>query len=105
MASFFENGVLIVSQGFGYEELAVSTSAVGPAAIPAGKQIRRMLIQVHFGDIRWLAVPGEDPTSSYGVKLLAGDFFVYDGPPEDITFIRDSASTNPPTLGIHYFGA
>jgi hypothetical protein len=102
---FFEQGILIVQAGYGYEELAVGTSAVGLAAIPANKQVRRVLIQVRDGDIRWLAVPGEDPTASYGIKLQAGDFFVYDGPPEDITFIQDSGSALSPTLGVHYFGA
>jgi hypothetical protein len=103
--SLYEQGILIVQAGYGFEELSVGTTAVGFAAIPANRRVRRCLIQVHDGDIRWLAVPDEDPTATRGIKLSAGDFFVYDGPPEDITFIKDADSALTPTLGIHYFGA
>jgi hypothetical protein len=102
--ALFEQGILIVQNGLGYEELPVSTSAIGLASIPANG-VRRALIQVNDGDIRWIAVPGELPTASRGIKLSAGDFFVYDGDPEDILFIQDASSSLAPTLGVHYFGA
>lgn len=102
---FYEQGYLIVQQGYGYEEIAVTTSAGGLVSIPANKIIRRILIQVLGGDIRWLAVPGMNPTASFGIQLRDGDFFLYDGTPTDIKFIQDADSVGSPTLGIHYFGA
>ena len=101
----FEQGVLIVATGYAYETLAVSTSAVGLAAIPANRLIRRVVIQVLDGDVRWMAVPSTNPTSTTGLRLRDGDTLVYDGVPEDIKFIKDDASTGDPVLGIHYFGA
>ena len=90
--ALFEQGILIVQNGLGYEELPVSTSAVGFADIPVGNSVRRALIQVNDGDIRWIAAPNDVPTASRGIKLVAGDFFVYDGSTEAISFIQDADS-------------
>src|SRR5512146_194756 len=101
---FYEQGYLIVQDGLHYEELTVGTTVTGPAEAPAGT--RRAMVQVTFAPIRWLALAskGLHPTGSFGLELDDGDYFVYDGPPSDLEFIRDSAATQNAIVRIHYFG-
>ena len=95
----------VIQVGLRYEELVVTTSAQG---LPLGNvdvdEVRRILIHAVDGDVRWIAVDGQSPTVSSGMKLSADDMLVYDGDPELIQFVRDSASAATPTLLIHFFG-
>lgn len=102
--AFYEHGFLVIQDGLGYDEVAVGGSAVGLPSIPDYTPVKRCLIQILGGDIRWMASPDEEPTADRGIRMLDGDFFVYDGDPYMFKMIMDSASSGSPTVGVHYFG-
>lgn len=95
-----EGGMLVVPEGLGYEKLAVSVAA-GLADIPSpSKDIRRTVVHVEDGEIRWLAT-GADPSSTEGLRLSKDSILVYDGDPSKLRFI---ALSGLPVLFVHYFG-
>lgn len=104
MSSLREQGVLVVADGLNYEDVPVTTSAVGLTLTERlKKDIRRTVIQPLGGIVRWRS-DGVDPTATSGMRLNDEDILVYDGDPSKIKFVKDSTSPSNPTLAVHYFG-
>jgi hypothetical protein len=78
----------------GYEQLAVSATAVSPALVPPPTDTRpgatAATISVEAGDIRYRD-DGSDPTSSVGMPLKVDVPFFYTGDPSKLRFIRQSS--------------
>jgi hypothetical protein len=76
----------------------VSSAAVGltiPTETAASgatrnKRVNNVLIRCATANVRWRD-DGTDPTASVGVPLNAGEVLSYDGNPQAIKFIRQSA--------------
>jgi hypothetical protein len=99
-----ENGILTVPDGLDCVSLTVGTTFVQPAALTfAAHNLKRTVIQSNQ-PIRWTASGSDDPTATFGLKLLAGDTLIYDGSITNLKFIRDAAASADATLIIHYFG-
>ena len=99
-----ENGTLVVPSGLECVSLAVGASVTPLAARDYPEHhYRRAVIQTNQ-PVRWTASPDpdNDPTTTFGLLLEAGQTLVYDGTLENLRFVRASASDA--TLIIHYFG-
>lgn len=84
----------------GYQQLTVSTTAVG-LTVPPGAS--RAVIKVIAQPVRYRD-DGVDPTTSLGYPKVANDEFVLSGSSmKNVKFIRDDASDA--TLEILYYGA
>lgn len=95
----------VIQSGLRYEELIVTDTAQGlPLGSVDDTEVRRVLIHCVDQPVRWIAVEGQTPTASFGMKLAADDMLVYDGDVDVIEFIKDSSATGTPTLLIHFFG-
>ena len=91
----------------GFQNLVVSGAPVGLTR-PVNERPRHALIGVSGGAIRWLAVPGQDPTASFGSYVGAGGTIDwsdvdkdYAGLLDNVTFIK--AGANDANLEVSYF--
>jgi len=102
--SLRENGILTVPDGLDCVALTVSTTSVQPAALtfPA-HNLKRVVIQTDQ-PVRWVASSIDTPTSTFGLKLVAGETLVYDGSITNLKFIRDTSATGDASVTLHYFG-
>lgn len=98
-----ESGQLVLMDGLGYEEIGPTSTPVSFTTIP--NATRRVVVQLAGQPIRWMAVPGQAPTSVRGMLMNDTDILVYDGEPSIIKFVQDAAASGPSVLRIHYFGA
>jgi len=102
--SLYEQGSLVVLRAVHFEEITVSTSAIGLdiGSVPVPVQdIRRILVQCELQPVRWLAT-GANPTSTSGFILRANDLLIYDGDPSTVKFIRDQAATLDSKVSVLY---
>lgn len=87
----------------GYEQLAVSSTAVSPASVPADTDQRPgatgVLISVETAAVRWRD-DGVAPTATVGNPLPAGAFFFFTGDISKLKFIRQSSDA---TVNLNYY--
>lgn len=98
-----ENGVQIGFVALDFRQITVSTAAAGLPSLPTASRIRRVIIQpldqpVNYRD------DGTDPTSTTGLQVPAGTFFVYDGDPTKFRMILANTATGDADVRLGYYG-
>ena len=89
----------------GFEQLTVSTSAVGPTASKVsppggGSSANYGFFVCETADVRWRD-DGTNPTATVGELLPAGQEMEYDGPLNKLKFISATGSTA--TIDASYY--
>lgn len=79
------------------EQLTGFSSAKALQAVPDGAF--RALIQAEGQNVRWTD-DGNDPTTSTGIQLAAGDDFWYPGDLSALKFIQEAATAK---LNVSYY--
>ena len=87
----------------GYQQLTVSTAAVG-LTVPSGARVAMMVLNGNTNGVRWRD-DGVDPTAAIGMPISFEDggnqFFKYDGKLARIKFIRSGGADA--VLNISYY--
>jgi len=91
----------------GFQALAVTSTPVGLTR-PTGERPRHALIGVSGGAIRWLAIPDQSPTPTYGSYVGAGGTIDWTSSINDYAGLIDQvkfvAVSGTPNLEVSYFG-
>lgn len=90
-----------VSLCLGYQQITTLSASAGltlPSHV-SGQKPRLAIIQAEAVAVRWRD-DGTAPTSTVGMRLIAGDSLEYDGDLNKIRFIEESASAK---LNVSYY--
>lgn len=101
--STHENGQQIRQIPLGHAQVTVSTSVVGLPSIPDRKRVRKVVVRPVDQPINYRD-DGQDPTTTTGMHLFAGDAFVYDGDPDLWRMCTDAAATGSADVRVAYYG-
>ena len=86
---------------FGYEQLAVTTVAVGFAGANISKAYGSFIRNRGASDVNWRA-DGTNPTSTVGQQLKSGEALDFNGQINRLKFICDGAGASATLDADHY---
>lgn len=97
------NSATDYSRPLGFQQLATLTSAIGltlPAETDTLHKPRYAVIHAEGQAVRWRD-DGTNPSTTVGMRILAGGELVYDGNLSAIKFIEETGSAK---LNVSYYG-